>query len=118
MKLKLKIFIGSSFLLLLPGCVAYMENQAIKNGKTGDPGQGGYFGFSEQLSDQRIAHMERSQRYEQGRYNAKKGEEAELRRQLAEAEIRMKHAANAEARAIAQRDIDKIRNRILVISTN
>ena len=118
MKLSFIHSLNTAFLLLLSSCVAYMENQAARKGQTGDPQQGGFFGFSEQLSDQRIADLDRTRSNEQSRYEMKKNEEAQLRRQLAEAEQKMNSAATTEAREMAQRDINRISKQILAISSN
>jgi hypothetical protein len=118
MKSMLKTTAAGFVALHLVSCVAYMENQAARSGQTGDPTQGGFFGFSEELSNQRIAEMDRGQRAAQVNYNSKKAEEAQLRRQLAEAEKRLNEAATAEARAMAQRDISRLRRQILAVTSN
>jgi hypothetical protein len=118
MKIILKHLLMATLAFNAVSCVAYMESQAARKGQTGDPTQGGYFGFSEQLSDQRISNMESVKQNAQNRYETKKAEEIALRRQLAEAEARLNHAATAEARILAQNDINRIRKKILVLSSN
>jgi hypothetical protein len=103
--------------LSLSNCSMYMEQQARKQGLTGDPTQGGYFGFSEELSDQRIAGMDQGRRSAERVYASRKAEENKLRSQLAAAEKRMKEAVTAEAQAMAEKDIERLRRQILALTS-
>ena len=100
MKSMLKTTAAGFVALHLVSCVAYMENQAARSGQTGDPTQGGFFGFSEELSNQRIAEMDRGQRAAQANYNTKKAEEAQLRRQLAESSVELEDSKDINKRKL------------------
>jgi hypothetical protein len=118
----MKAFPNLAALLILassmPSCVSYMESQARKDGLTGDPTQGGFFGFSEDLSNQRIAGMEQERRTAERSYSSKKAEENRLRAELAAADRRLKEAATAEAVAMAERDVKRLRRQILALTSN
>lgn len=102
----------------MAGCVSYMESQARKDGLTGDPTQGGFFGFSEDLSNQRIAGMDQERRTAEQSYSSKKAEENRLRAELAAADRRLKAAATAEAVAMAERDVKRLQRQILALTSN
>lgn len=77
--------IRSSLFLALAASLLGLSSCAY----TGDPNQGGLFGWSQPMADQRIAareahleELERENAYQRGRTSALKEEEARARREL------------------------------------
>ena len=98
----------------LSNCVAYMEHKARTEGLTGDPTQGGYYGFSEELSNQRIAGMDNERKAAAGTLASKQSQRASLKQQVAAAEARRNAAVTAEAKAQAEKELKRLRRQLLI----
>ncbi len=102
-------------LFTLPGCVAYMEQQAKREGQTGNPNEGGYFGYSQSLADKRYAGMEGERKASAGTVASKSGEIASLKRRIEQLKAEINTAATAEARAILVQQIQQSQAKLDVL---
>lgn len=84
-----------------------MEQQATREGLTGNPNEGGYFGYSQKLADKRYADMEGERKASADTMAAKRSQIAVLKRKIEQLKADINAAATEEARATLAKQIQK-----------
>lgn len=109
-----KIFLVVSCSLAFPSCiVAYKESQARKQGQTGDPNSGGYYGYSQELADQKTASMRRDLKSAEASRDARYAQVSRLRSQLASVRAQMAKTRDAKVLAALKAKENEISKQIL-----
>jgi len=100
-----------SWCLWLGGCVAHMERQA-RDHLTGDPGEGGGFGYSQELADRRSSGLRRERDGERAEAAALQARAAALRSEIASLEGRARRASNEADRLEARHAMELAKEKL------
>jgi hypothetical protein len=94
-----------------------MEQKATREGLTGDPNEGGYFGYSQKLADKRYADMEGERKASADTTAAKRSQIAVLKRKIEQLKAELNAAATEEACATLTKQIQQTQAELDLVLT-